>query len=51
VIIIATQQIGEGAIECRIYQDPTWVTHELWRWPHWGSHDDAANAVTTKPAA
>jgi hypothetical protein len=29
VIIIATEQIGKGAIEYRIYQDPTWVTHEL----------------------
>jgi hypothetical protein len=29
VIIIATQQIGEDAIECPVYQDPTWVTHEL----------------------
>ena len=29
VIIIATQQIGEGAAEHRICKDPTWVTHEL----------------------
>jgi hypothetical protein len=29
VIIIATQQIGEGATEHRIYQYPTRVTHEL----------------------
>jgi hypothetical protein len=29
VIIMATQQIGEGATEHRIYQDAAWVTHEL----------------------
>jgi len=29
VINIAKQQIGMGAFEFRIYQDPMWVTHEL----------------------
>jgi hypothetical protein len=50
VILIATQQIGEGATEHRIYQDAAWVTHEL-AGGSMGTHEDAANAVTTKPAA